>query len=90
VEEAELMAKLREMEKDSRRLMQTQIFIETPYRNDRMLGMLLRALKDNTRVCVAANLSLATEHIVSRTVRDWRRAAATPLKDQPAVFLLAA
>lgn len=90
VDEAELAAKLRELEKDSRRLTQTQIFIETPYRNDRMLGILLRTLKESSRVCVAANLSLESERIVSRTVRDWRRVAAPSLKDQPAVFLVAA
>lgn len=90
VDEAELGTKVRELEKDSRRLKQTQVFIETPYRNDRMLGILLRTLKETTRVCVAANLSLVTERIISRTVGDWRRAPASSLKDQPAVFLLAA
>lgn len=90
VDEAQLLAKLRELEKESRRLGQTQIFIETPYRNERMLGMLLRALKETTRMCVAANLSLPRETVISKTIGDWRRFATPALKDQPAVFLLAA
>lgn len=90
VDEAQLIAKLRELEKESRRLGQTQIFIETPYRNERMLGILLRALKETTRMCVAANLSLPGETVISRAIGDWRRSAAPALKDQPAVFLLVA
>ncbi len=90
VDETQLLAKLRELEKESRRLGQTQIFIETPYRNERMFSMLLRALKETTRMCIAANLSLPGETVISKTIGDWRRSAAPALKDQPAVFLLAA
>lgn len=90
VDEAQLLAKLRELEKESRRLAQTQIFIETPYRNERMLGILLRALRETTRLCVAASLTLPGETVISRTIGDWRRSATPVLKDQPAVFLLAA
>jgi len=90
VDEMQLLAKLRKLEKESHRLGQTQIFIETPYRNERMLGVLLRALKETTRMCVAANLSLADETIISKTIGDWRCSTAPTLKDQPAVFLLAA
>ena len=90
VDEMQLLAKLRELEKESRRLGQTQIFIETPYRNERMLGMLLRSLKETTRMCIAANLSLPGEMVISQTIGGWRRSATPPLKDQPTVFLLAA
>lgn len=90
VDEAQLGTRLRELERESQRLAQTQIFIETPYRNDRMLGILLRSLKESTRVCVASNLSLQGEKIISRSVRDWRRASPPSFRDQPAVFLLAA
>ena len=55
-----------------------------------MLGMLLRTLKETTRMCVAANLSLPEETVISKTIGDWRRFATPALKDQPAVFLLAA
>lgn len=88
VEENPLMDKLRGMEKDSRRLDQTQIFIETPYRNDRMLRVMLRALRDTTWICVASNLSLPHELISSMPVRDWKRITVRSLKDSPTVFLL--
>lgn len=90
VDEPQLVTKLRELERESRSLEQTQIFIETPYRNDRMLGILLRSLKETTRMCVAANLSLSGQQVISNTIGKWRRTPVPPLKDQPAVFLLAA
>jgi 16S rRNA (cytidine1402-2'-O)-methyltransferase len=90
VEEAELSAKLRELEKESRRLRQTQVFIETPYRNERLLKIMLGSLRDATWVCVATNLSLESETVVTRIVQQWKRAVPASLKDQPSVFLLQA
>lgn len=88
VEEALLMARLRALEKEAGRLDQTQAFIETPYRNDRMLAIMLRSLNEATRVCVACDLTLPAELVMSRTVREWRAAPPPPLKDRPCVFLL--
>lgn len=88
VDEATLLDRLRTLEKDARRLNQTQIFIETPYRNDRMLALMLRGLSESTRVCVACDLTLPGETVISRTVREWRAAPTPVLKDRPAVFLL--
>lgn len=90
VEEAALVEKLRSLEKESQRLAQTQIFIETPYRNERMLAVLLRTLRETTRLCVASNLTLPDESIVTCRIADWRRRAASTLKDRPTVFLFAA
>lgn len=90
VEEAALMEKLRSLEKDSQRLAQTQIFIETPYRNERMLGVVLRTLRETTRLCVASNLTLRDETIVTCRIADWRRRPTPSLKDLPTVFLFAA
>ena len=58
IAETELVSALKECERQSRRLRQTQIFIETPYRNDRTLAAMLRALAPDTLVCVAADLTL--------------------------------
>ena len=88
VDEAPLIARLRVLEKDAGRLDQTQVFIETPYRNDRMLAIMLRSLSETTRVCLACDLTLPTETVISRTVREWRAAPTPPLKDRPCVFLL--
>src|SRR5436309_6724469 len=89
IAETELVSTLKECERQSRRLRQTQIFIETPYRNDRTLAAMLRALAPDTLVCVAANLTLKSETVKTRPVAAWRRE--TPqLKGRPTVFLLLA
>src|SRR6266571_2050612 len=89
VEQVELTSALKECERQSRKLGQTQIFIETPYRNDRTLATMLRALGPATLVCVAADLTLESETVKTRPVAAWRRE--TPqLKGRPTVFLLLA
>ena len=80
---------MRELESESRRLRQTQVFIETPYRNDRLLRALLRACKPATLLCVATELTLATESVRTRDVAAWR-GAAVQIGKRPTVFLLLA
>lgn len=79
--------KLRELEADSRRCDATQIFIETPYRNDALVRDLLEACRDQTLLCIAAELSLPSQLIGTRTIADWRKAPPS-LERRPAVFLL--
>lgn len=81
--------RIRELESRSRRERETEIFIETPYRNDALLGALLESCHASTRICVAADLTLACESIALRTVEQWRRAKAA-IGKRPAVFLLSA
>jgi 16S rRNA (cytidine1402-2'-O)-methyltransferase len=81
---------LRMLEADSRAHARTQIFIETPYRNEAMLEALSAALSPATRVCVARDLTLAEESIVTLPVRDWRGRARAPYARRPAIFLLQA
>src|SRR5713101_8444309 len=89
IAETELISTLKECERQSRKLKQTQIFIETPYRNDRTLATMLRALAPATLVCVAADLTLESETVKTRSVVAWRKE--TPqLKGRPTVFLLLA
>ena len=85
----ELVSALKELERQSRRLRQTQVFIETPYRNDRTLAAMLRALHPGTLVCVAADLTLDTETVRTQTVAAWRKEP-PQLKGRPAVFLFLA
>ena len=77
------------LERRSREWRETQIFIETPYRSDALLDALLAACAPQTRLCVAADLTLATEAIAMRTIAEWRRGHA-PIGRRPAVFLLLA
>ncbi len=90
VGEAERDVALRALEDESRRLGRTQIFIETPYRNERMLEALLKLLKPDSRLCVACELNTANEMLLTRSVRDWRRAERPALARRPALFLLLA
>jgi len=81
---------LRTLENESRRIGRTQIFIETPYRNERMFDALLRTLKPDTRVCVARELNSADEAIHTRSVRDWKKSPRPALARRPCLFLLLA
>lgn len=81
---------LRTLEQHSRSEACTEIFIETPYRNAAMLDALSTALNPATRVCVAADLTLATETIECRTAAQWRRQDHARFDRRPAMFLLQA
>jgi 16S rRNA (cytidine1402-2'-O)-methyltransferase len=80
--------RIRELEERSRKEEETEIFIETPYRNDALFAALRETCSPRTRLCIAADLTLPGESIQTRTVLEWRNAAG-PGK-RPAVFLLQA
>jgi 16S rRNA (cytidine1402-2'-O)-methyltransferase len=86
---AERAQRIKQLESRSRREHETEIFIETPYRNDALLGGLLESCAPATRLCIAADLTLATESIRTQSVADWRRSRPS-LGKRPAVFLLLA
>ena len=90
VAEGERDAALRALEDESHKLGRTQIFIETPYRNERMLDALLKLLKPDTRLCIACDLNTANETLLTRSVRGWRKAGRPALARRPALFLLLA
>jgi 16S rRNA (cytidine1402-2'-O)-methyltransferase len=66
----------------------TQLFIETPYRNEAIVAAVLAACRPLTLFCVAADLTLPSEQIVSRTIGKWRTAPPLRLSGRPAMFLL--
>ncbi len=66
---------------------QTQIFIETPYRNNQMLADLVKTLDDNTLLCVACDLSLESEYVKTHPVSQWKKAL-PDLDKRPAIFLI--
>lgn len=80
--------KILQLEKHSREQDETQIFIETPYRNLRLLEALLQHCHPQTHLCVARNLTLVDEHISTRTIGEWRQNGLPDIHKQPAVFLL--
>lgn len=87
---AERRSALRELEDESRRRGQTQIFIETPYRNPALYQSLLADCDPRTLLCLATNLTLASESIATRSIAAWRQRETPALARQPTVFLLLA
>lgn len=88
VAEAERDARIRALEAESRQLQRTQIFIETPYRNERLFEALLKHCTPQTRLCVACDLTTADEFLHTRTISAWRKAPPARLAKRPALFLL--
>jgi 16S rRNA (cytidine1402-2'-O)-methyltransferase len=86
-EKASRMAKIRELERDSKARDETEIFIETPYRNQHLFESLLETCRQQTRLCVALDLTLETEFIRTITIAEWS-AKPPELGKRPAVFLL--
>lgn len=82
-------AAIAELERQSSRHAETQIFIETPYRNDALLADLLQACRGSSRLAVAADLTGAAESIRMDRIEAWR-ARAEPIGKRPAIFLLQA
>ena len=82
--------RLRELEALSRQQRQTQLFIETPYRNPAITAALLATLQPSTRLAIACGLTLPEGWVRSRTVEDWRRAPPIVSDRLPAVFALLA
>jgi len=83
------MQAVREAESDSAKRNCTQIFIETPYRNNQLLETLLKTCRPGTRLCVAADLTGPNEWIKTRKVEDWKKDIPS-LHKRPVIFLLMA
>ena len=87
IDKAERAKKLKEMEGASEKFKQTQLFIETPFRNDSMLQDVLKTCKPNTRLCIACDITDKTEFIKTRTIADWQKIV-PDLRKRPAIYLL--
>ena len=87
IDEGERARRLQILEKRAQHEGQTQLFIETPYRNHRMFETLLRTLSPKTRLCVAAGITTPDEWIRTHAVSEWRRLGLPDLGKTPAIFL---
>ncbi len=67
---------------------EAKIFIETPYRNEAFIKDALSTLSNSTTLCIAANISLPTQYINSKTVKEWKNIQMPDLKKKPAIFLI--
>lgn len=78
---------IKDLEKLSKEKNQSQLFIETPYRNEKMLDDLRATLSPDTRVCVACDITLPTEYIKTLTIKEWKHVK-TDLHKRPAIFII--
>ncbi|MEQ1526101.1 MAG: SAM-dependent methyltransferase [Gallionella sp.] len=88
IEEAERKKSIATLEAESAKCNQTQLFIETPYRNEKLLGALLATCRPQTRLCIAADITLPDEQIVTRSIAQWKTQALPQLNKRPCMFLL--
>ena len=85
----ERRSKLKLLEKVSGQLKQTQIIIETPYRNDSLFKDILSTCAPSTRLCIAANITMPDAYIKTKSVSQWKKENLT-IGKRPCVFLLLA
>ena len=78
---------IKNLERKSKEDNQSQIFIETPYRNNKMLEELIKSLAPSTRICVAADITLPTEYIKTKTAINWKNEN-VDLHKRPAIFII--
>jgi 16S rRNA (cytidine1402-2'-O)-methyltransferase len=87
IEEPQRKKKLMQLEDLSVKFNSTQVFIETPYRNNQLLDTILKTCKSSAQLCIAVNLTGANETIQTKTIKEW--AAQKPdLHKQPVIFCL--
>lgn len=87
VDSAERAKQLKAWEQHSAKHNQTQLLIETPYRNAAMFSTLLATLKGDTKLCVARSVTTADEWVVTHTVADWKKLPPPQLDKLPTLFL---
>jgi len=87
IDKIERSKKIKELETLSEKNDQTQIFIETPFRNNPMLEEILKTAHPKTRLCIAADLTSATEFVQTKTIADWQKKV-PELHKRPTIFLL--
>ncbi|MCD7899831.1 MAG: SAM-dependent methyltransferase [Bacteroides sp.] len=88
IEPAERIKKLKLLEQRVYSEHQTQLFIETPYRNHKMLEDILNNCRPQTKLCIAANLTTESEFIKTKTVKEWKSRKLPDLAKIPCIFLL--
>jgi len=87
IEPAERAKKLKQLEQRVYAEHQTQLFIETPYRNNKMVEDILHNCRPQTRLCIAANITCEGEYIKTRSIKDWQ-GKVPDLSKIPCIFLL--
>lgn len=87
VQKVERCSRIVQLEKESAARNQTQIFIETPYRNQSLLEDIVQTCEPSTELCIATDITLGSERIETRTIAEWRKGL-PDINKKPTIFLL--
>lgn len=87
IESQEKKNAIRQFEKLSQEKNQSQLFIETPYRNNKLVDDLIQILHPNTQLCIACDITLPTEYIKTKSVKDWKKNK-VDLHKRPCIFII--
>lgn len=88
IDEGEKVRALKHFEARAIKEKQTQMFIETPYRNGKFIALMLKTLSPSTRMCIAAGVTCSNENIRTMSVAEWRKAEIPDLSHTPAIFAI--
>ena len=88
VQDGDRAKRLKQLESRAWAEGQTQLFIETPYRNRKIFDTMCATLRPDTRMCIAAGITTSDEWIRTQTIRDWKRTGMPDLGKVPAIFLI--
>ena len=89
IESGDRKSAIKRLEKLSKDTGQSQLFIETPYRNDKLFAELLKTVHPHTKICVACDITLNTEYIITKTAKNWTNEK-IELHKRPAIFIIQA
>ena len=79
---------LKDLEVLSRKTQQTQIFMETPYRNIQLFESILKVCSKSTKLCIASNITLDSENIKTKTIEEWKLSNPPNIHKSPTIFLI--
>ncbi len=87
IDSSERKKAIKSLEKKSIDFGQSQIFIETPYRNDKLLSELLKTLSNHSQLCIACDITLSSEYIATKSISDWIKTS-LDLNKRPTIFII--
>ncbi|MBT5858583.1 MAG: SAM-dependent methyltransferase [Flavobacteriales bacterium] len=88
IDKSERSRKIKDLEILSRKSNQTQIFMETPYRNLQLFESILKVCSKSTKLCVASNITLDSENIKTKTIEEWKSSNPPNIHKSPTIFLI--
>ncbi len=88
IKDNERTLRIKQLEKRAHTEHQSQIFIETPYRNHKMFDEIVSICQPNTKLCIACDITLESEYIKTKTIAEWKKTKLPDLNKRPSIFIL--